>query len=162
LRVDGAVVDAIQAPSSVPQSGQRRTFNAMASNGQLLRNRCCWNKAVEGLKNRLTVCLNANTKGKCSLSFPSPLRKVSARQSRTWLKLKVVLRQNSLCATCGERLGKLEDTQFDHVPALQLRCWDPEAKNTIPPANDVDTIFAKTHRLPCCQDLRVEGLEARR
>jgi hypothetical protein len=59
------------------------------------------------------------------------------------VKLKVVLRQNSQCATCGERLGKLEDTQFDHVPALQLRCWDPEAKNTIPPANDVDSIFAK-------------------
>ena len=59
------------------------------------------------------------------------------------VKLKVVLRQDSLCATCRERLGKLEDTQFDHVPALQLRCWDPEAKNTIPPANDVDSIFAK-------------------
>ena len=59
------------------------------------------------------------------------------------VKLKVVLRQNSLCPTCGERLGRLEDTQFDHVPALQLRCWDPEAKNTIPPANDVESIFAK-------------------
>lgn len=59
------------------------------------------------------------------------------------VKLKVVLRQNSLCATCGERLGRLEDTQFDHVPAVQLRCWDPEAKDTIPPSNDVDSIFAK-------------------
>jgi hypothetical protein len=59
------------------------------------------------------------------------------------VKLKVVIRQNSLCATCGERLGKLEDTQFDHAPALQLRCWDPEAKDTIPPSNDVDHIFAK-------------------
>ncbi|ARQ95276.1 hypothetical protein [Bradyrhizobium phage BDU-MI-1] len=59
------------------------------------------------------------------------------------VKLKVVLKQNSLCPTCSERLGKLEDVEFDHVPALQLRCWDPEAKNTIPPANDVDHIFAK-------------------
>jgi hypothetical protein len=59
------------------------------------------------------------------------------------VKLKVVLRQHSLCPTCGERLGKLEHTQFDHVPAVQLRCWDPEAKDTIPPSNDVDSIFAK-------------------
>lgn len=59
------------------------------------------------------------------------------------VKLKVVLRQDSLCASCRERLGKLEDTQFDHVPALQLRCWDPEAKDTIPPSNDVEHIFAK-------------------
>lgn len=59
------------------------------------------------------------------------------------VKLKVVLRQNSLCATCSERLGKLEATQFDHVPAVHLRCWDPEAKDTIPPSNDVDSIFAK-------------------
>jgi hypothetical protein len=59
------------------------------------------------------------------------------------VKLQVVIRQHSLCAKCGERLGKLDDTQFDHVPAVQLRCWDPEAKDTIPPANDVDSIFAK-------------------
>ena len=78
------------------------------------------------------------------------------------VKLKVVLRQDSLCATCGERLGKLDDTQFDHVPAVQLRCWDPEAKDTIPPSNDVESHLRKTHRLPRCQDLRVEGIEARR
>jgi hypothetical protein len=59
------------------------------------------------------------------------------------VKLKVVLRQDSLCATCRERLGRLEDTQFDHVPAVQLRCWDPEAKDTLPPSNDVEHIFAK-------------------
>lgn len=59
------------------------------------------------------------------------------------VKLQVVLRQDSLCATCRERLGKLDDVQFDHVPAVQLRCWDPEAKDTIPPSNDVEHIFAK-------------------
>ena len=59
------------------------------------------------------------------------------------VKLEVVIQQHSLCATCGERLGKLADTQFDHVPAVQLRCWDPEAKDTIPPSNDKGHIFAK-------------------
>lgn len=59
------------------------------------------------------------------------------------VKLKVVIRQDSKCATCGERLGKLEDAEFDHVPALQLRCWDPEAEDTVPPANDEGHIFAK-------------------
>jgi hypothetical protein len=59
------------------------------------------------------------------------------------VKLEVVIQQHSLCATCGQRLGKLADTQFDHVPALQLRCWDPEAKNTVPASNDKEHIFAK-------------------
>jgi hypothetical protein len=59
------------------------------------------------------------------------------------LKLKVVIRQGGGCAACPEKLGKLEDTQFDHIPAVQLRCWDPEAKDTIPPSNDEEHIFAK-------------------
>ena len=52
------------------------------------------------------------------------------------VKLRVVIRQGGNCATCREKLGKLEDTQFDHVPAVQLRCWDPGAKDTVPPSND--------------------------
>jgi hypothetical protein len=59
------------------------------------------------------------------------------------VKLEVVIQQHSLCTTCGERLGKLADTEFDHVPAVQLRCWDPEAKDTVPPSNDKTHIFAK-------------------
>jgi hypothetical protein len=59
------------------------------------------------------------------------------------VKLEVVIRQHSLCAKCGERLGKLDDTQFDHVPAVQLRCWDPEAKDVTPRSNDPEFIFAK-------------------
>ncbi|WP_315729915.1 hypothetical protein [Bradyrhizobium sp. SZCCHNRI2010] len=59
------------------------------------------------------------------------------------VKLQVVLRQNAICTKCGERLGKIEDTEFDHVPALQLRCWDAEAKDTTPPANDPAFIEAK-------------------
>ena len=59
------------------------------------------------------------------------------------VKLQVVIRQHSLCAKCGERLGKLDDTQFDHIPAVQLRCWDDEAKDTTPRSNDPEFIFAK-------------------
>ncbi|WFU52191.1 hypothetical protein QA639_21015 [Bradyrhizobium pachyrhizi] len=59
------------------------------------------------------------------------------------VKLKVVIRQDSKCSSCGERLGKLDDTEFDHIPAVQLRCWDPEAKDTVPPSNDEGHIFAK-------------------
>jgi hypothetical protein len=59
------------------------------------------------------------------------------------VKLKVVVRQDSRCTTCGERLGQVEDTEFDHIPALQLRIWCDETKDTIPPANDESSIFAK-------------------
>ena len=59
------------------------------------------------------------------------------------VKLEVVIRQHSLCTKCSERLGKLDDTQFDHIPAVQLRCWDPEAKDTTPRSNDPEFIFAK-------------------
>jgi hypothetical protein len=73
------------------------------------------------------------------LAPPPGFRKAIADR----VKLKVVIRQGGNCATCGEKLGKLEDTQFDHVPAVQLRCWDPVAKDTVPPSNDKDHIFAK-------------------
>ncbi|WP_316196706.1 hypothetical protein [Bradyrhizobium sp. SZCCHNS3053] len=59
------------------------------------------------------------------------------------VKLQVVLAQNAICTKCGERLGKIEDTEFDHVPALQLRCWDADAKDTTPRANDPAFIEAK-------------------
>lgn len=59
------------------------------------------------------------------------------------VKLEVVITQHSLCAKCGERLGKLDETQFDHVPAVHLRCWDAEAKDTAPRSNDPEFIFAK-------------------
>lgn len=75
--------------------------------------------------------------------LPEPPPKGFRKAIPDRVKVEVVLRQGGLCTTCGERLGKLQEVEFDHVPALQLRCWDPEAKNTIPPANDVDHIFAK-------------------
>lgn len=75
----------------------------------------------------------------------------------TLLKLKVVLRQNSKCATCGEPLGKLDLTEFDHVPAIQLRTWDEEARDTIPPSNDESCIFAKHDN---CHDAKTFGTKA--
>lgn len=59
------------------------------------------------------------------------------------VKLDVVIRQDGKCKTCGERLGTLSNTQFDHVPAIQLRGWDDEARDTSPRSNDPDAIEAK-------------------
>jgi nitrate/TMAO reductase-like tetraheme cytochrome c subunit len=59
------------------------------------------------------------------------------------VKLDVVIRQEGLCKHCGKKLGQLKDTEFDHVPALQRRGWNPEQEDTIPPANDPEAIEAK-------------------
>lgn len=75
------------------------------------------------------------------------------------VKLKVVLRQDSKCVTCGEPLGKLECTEFDHIPAIQLRIWDEEAKDTVPPSNDESCIFAKHEN---CHDAKTFGTKASR
>lgn len=73
------------------------------------------------------------------------------------VKLHVVLRQHGKCATCGEHLNALSDTEFDHCPAIQLRTWDPFSKDTIPPANSIEHIFAKH----CdCHDAKTFGTKA--
>jgi hypothetical protein len=59
------------------------------------------------------------------------------------VKIRVVLAQDSRCPTCGERLGDFEGVEFDHVPALGLRGWDPEAGDTVPAANDPGAMQAK-------------------
>ena len=59
------------------------------------------------------------------------------------VKLDVVIRQEGRCKACGERLGVLADTEFDHTPAIQLRTWDEAAQDTVPTANDPDYIEAK-------------------
>ena len=59
------------------------------------------------------------------------------------VKIKVVLRCEGKCSACGQRLGELEDVEFDHVPALQLRGWDPVQQDTIPGCNDPAAIEAK-------------------
>ncbi|BCM87854.1 hypothetical protein [Methylobacterium indicum] len=58
------------------------------------------------------------------------------------VKFTVAMRQDSRCALCGERLGEWKGTEWDHVPAIQLRAWDPEAGDTIPAANDPDYLTA--------------------
>lgn len=60
----------------------------------------------------------------------------------TSVKFECVVNQEGCCLSCGKKLGKWTDTQFDHVPALQLRGWDEVAHDTIPPANDPGSIHA--------------------
>lgn len=59
------------------------------------------------------------------------------------VKLQVVLAQGAKCTACGQRLGKLDEIEFDHTPAIQLRTWDPVRKDTIPACNDPEFIEAK-------------------
>lgn len=59
------------------------------------------------------------------------------------VKVDLVLRQGGLCRTCGEPLGASAATQYDHVPAVQLRAYDPEARDTVPASNDIEHLQAK-------------------
>jgi hypothetical protein len=45
-----------------------------------------------------------------------------------------------LLATLREMGLKIDEVHFDHNPALQLRGWDEERSDTIPPANDAEHI----------------------
>jgi hypothetical protein len=45
-----------------------------------------------------------------------------------------------LLATLREMGLKIDEVHFDHNPALQLRGWDEERRDTIPPANDAEHI----------------------
>ena len=73
------------------------------------------------------------------------------------VKLKVVLRQNGKCTHCNAQLGELDGLEFDHVPALQLRIWCEETKDTIPPVNSVEHIEAKHSD---CHDVKTYGSKA--
>lgn len=76
------------------------------------------------------------------------------------VKLDVVIRQEGKCASTGERLGTLAETQFDHRPPIHERRWDPVAQDTIPPVNDPAHIFAvkvKAHREETKRDVRRMG-----
>jgi len=59
------------------------------------------------------------------------------------VKVDAVIRQAARCKACGELLVSYRDTQFDHVPAVHLRTWDPVAEDVIPSSNDPDAIHAK-------------------
>jgi hypothetical protein len=60
----------------------------------------------------------------------------------TKVKLQVVLRQGGICKSCGQRIEEVENCRFDHVPAIQLRAWDPIANDTTPSVNNPDFINA--------------------
>lgn len=62
----------------------------------------------------------------------------------TRVKIEVIIRQEGKCAQSKEKLGTLENTNFDHRPALWERKFDSAAFDTIPPANDPAFIEACT------------------
>jgi hypothetical protein len=45
-----------------------------------------------------------------------------------------------LLATLREMGLKIDEIHYDHNPALELRGWDEERRDTIPPANDAEHI----------------------
>lgn len=55
------------------------------------------------------------------------------------IKLQALCRQ-ARCASCGEKLGTLESTEFDHRPALVARPFDEATNDFIPPQLDPDHI----------------------
>lgn len=59
------------------------------------------------------------------------------------VKLQVLLSQ-ARCASCGEKLGALDDVEFDHRPPLVMRRWDDAAGDFDPPQNDPQYLQA-TH-----------------
>lgn len=70
---------------------------------------------------------------------PSPPAPAPPPGFRPHMPLRVVLEaaiRQSRCPDCGKPLGRLEDVQRDHSPPLQMRAYDAEAGDTIPPAND--------------------------
>ena len=74
------------------------------------------------------------------------------------IKLEVVVRQKGVDPTTGDRLQPIEEgVQFDHQPALQLRAWDEEAGDTIPPANSVEHLVALNKS---SHDLKTNGSKA--
>ncbi|UFX42145.1 hypothetical protein HAP47_0023070 [Bradyrhizobium sp. 41S5] len=70
------------------------------------------------------------------------------------VKLQVLINQGGRSKINNERLGTVDNTHFDHRPALEARKFDTERWDTIPPANDpehIDAITLKQH------DVRTNG-----
>ena len=64
------------------------------------------------------------------------------------VRFDVILRQEGKCIRCGQKLHAWKDVNLDHRPPLQLRGWDEEKGDTIPPANDpaaIDAIHKDCH-----------------
>lgn len=69
-----------------------------------------------------------------------PRRRKPVTQS---MRKKIFKRQNGLCnCGCGEALVK--GWIANHDPPLELRVWDEEVKDTVPPASDLSHIFGLT------------------
>lgn len=62
---------------------------------------------------------------------------ISRRKSiPTRVKREVDRRQNGLCnCGCGQAIVSIKVT-YDHWPSLELRPWNDEETDTVPPAND--------------------------
>jgi len=74
------------------------------------------------------------------------------------IRLDVVIRQEGKCACgCGQKLGTLDETEFDHVPALAFRDFDEMTGEFDPPANDPTRIFAKRAE---CHRKKTSGTKA--
>lgn len=58
-------------------------------------------------------------------------------------KLEIIINQNGKDTDTNERLLPLDEgVQFDHRPAIQMRKWDADAQDTIPPSCDLKFIAA--------------------
>jgi hypothetical protein len=60
--------------------------------------------------------------------------------TRRPLRRKPIPDRVKLLATLREMGLKIDEVNFDHNPALELRGWDEERRDTIPPANDAEHI----------------------
>jgi hypothetical protein len=84
-------------------------------------------------------------------------------------KLEIVVRQGGR-EPGGARLNPLDGVQFDHLPAIQRRRWDPEKQDTVPPSCALDFIVAinsdthavKTARHDVPEIAKTKRLEERR
>ncbi|MGR4927353.1 hypothetical protein ACIPUD_11155 [Bradyrhizobium sp. CAR08] len=60
------------------------------------------------------------------------------------VKLQVLINQEGRSTVCKTKLGRIEDTHFDHRPPLEARKFDTAMWDTVPPANDPGHIEAIT------------------
>ncbi|MBY0561443.1 hypothetical protein [Hyphomicrobium sp.] len=81
------------------------------------------------------------------------------------IKMEVLVRQEGRCGCgCNEKLGSMDNVQFDHDPALVNRDWDEWNGDTIPEANDPAYIFAKTivhHQTKTKKDIKTRDKDRR-
>lgn len=57
------------------------------------------------------------------------------------VKLEALLINGPVHDKDGRKVCDIKSLDWDHCPPLQLRVWDPESGDTIPPANSPEHIF---------------------